>query len=162
MSEVAPVLSRQQILLYLVKNIRVVVDQAQGSPSGSSEGYYSSLSGAANIDEATQQGLISRNLSVRFFRIGSPQMPDESGLRSRRSLLQDMSGAKKRINVPSVDKARYDGHRQASTPSVNLLVRHENIIVWVDWSDNDAKIDQKHVTKQAVDIVRRVLGRITA
>lgn len=156
------VLSKQEIQMYLVQNIDVIVDQAQGDPSSSGEGYYCSLRGAANINEATKQGLISMNLSVRFFRIGSPQMPDEAGLRDRWSLLQDMSGAKKKINVPGVDKALYDGSRQIGAPSVNLLVQYKNIIVWIDWSDNDPKIDQEHVTKEAADIVRRVLSRIAA
>lgn len=155
-------LARREIKRFLVKNIDVTMDQAQGSPDGPSEGYYCGLRGLANINEETRHGLISRDLNVRFFRIGSPQAPDEAGIRSRWTLLLDMSGAEKKIDVPRVDEAVYDTHPDANIPSVDLLVRHKNVIVWVGWNDNDPKVDQQHVTKEAVDIAVLVLHRIAA
>lgn len=77
-------------------------------------------------------------------------------------MLLAMSGAEKTIDVPRADEAVYDTHPDPDIPSVDLLVRHKNVIVWIGWTDHDPKIDQTHVTKEAVDIALRVLHRITA
>lgn len=71
-----------------------------------------------------------------------------------------MSGALKTIDVPRADEAVYDTHPNADVQSVDLLVRHKNVIIWIDWTDQDPEIDQKHVTKEAVDIAVLVLHRI--